>query len=444
MTTTKETEQSATELLKEFHNELVHFSIAPKPNCILEITATAKKPLIEKLKQESIRPLTKQISAPGFRKGKAPESYILKHYPHEIENKAKNALPGAVLNECLNLASIPLLKQGDKEPEIRYTIQNFNDEEAKISIFLEIDPTTPSIDPAQCSVTKTTAAEPTEEQVSEGVRQTLFFFAEWAPISDRPVQEGDFLILDADVIETATPTPLFRGTRFEVSDKSMSSWMKNSLIGKSLHETIEGVSMPDEKLSQEEKALFPSQKVRMTIKAIESATLPELTTELLSKIGIESEEALKKNIKERFIWEAEQSIKEAMRTEALESLLATHPFEIPLSLVKREFSIRMDQLKNDKEFSTIWGSASEQQKNSMINSLVTQSQKAIKLASICKKLYEEKKVSVSPEELPAPSKGISKERASWEQELAFNQLLLDKTADYVIASAKQVEATKTA
>ena len=47
--------------------------------------------------------------------------------------------------------------------------------------------------------------EVNEEKVEETIRQVQLFFAEWKHITDRPVQEGDFVLLDVDVIEEDPP-----------------------------------------------------------------------------------------------------------------------------------------------------------------------------------------------------------------------------------------------
>ena len=85
-----------------------------------------------------------------------------------------------------------------------------------------------------------------DEKVSETIRQVQLFFATWKNIEDRPVQEGDFVLLDVEDLETDPPTSVFSNTRFEVTEKSMAQWMRDLVLGKSAGATVEGISVPDE------------------------------------------------------------------------------------------------------------------------------------------------------------------------------------------------------
>ena len=60
----------------------------------------------------------------------------------------------------------------------------------------------------------------------------LLFFASWQHVNDRPIQEGDFVLLDVDVIEEIPAVPLFVKTRFEVTEKSMAKWMYELVVGR--------------------------------------------------------------------------------------------------------------------------------------------------------------------------------------------------------------------
>ena len=63
----------------------------------------------------------------------------------------------------------------------------------------------------------------------------------------------------------------------------MAKWMRDLVIGKNTGESVEGVSVPDDDASQEDKENLKPKKVRLTIKAIDTATLPDSTTPLPKK-----------------------------------------------------------------------------------------------------------------------------------------------------------------
>ena len=69
-------------------------------------------------------------------------------------------------------------------------------------------------------------------------------------------------LLDVDVIEETPSTPLFNHTRFEVTEKSMAKWMRDLVLGKNAGDTVEGISVPDEDASEEDKEDLKPKKVR--------------------------------------------------------------------------------------------------------------------------------------------------------------------------------------
>ena len=72
------------------------------------------------------------------------------------------------------------------------------------------------------------------------------------------LKEGDFVLLDVEIIEEDPTQKLFTNTRFEVADKSMAQWMQKLIIGKKTGDVVEGVSKPDDHVSEEEKTEYPT------------------------------------------------------------------------------------------------------------------------------------------------------------------------------------------
>ena len=61
-------------------NENVRFTIHHKPACIVEFDVEALEPLVKSAHKKAARTISKEVTLPGFRKGKAPEEMILKNF----------------------------------------------------------------------------------------------------------------------------------------------------------------------------------------------------------------------------------------------------------------------------------------------------------------------------------------------------------------------------
>jgi trigger factor len=367
--------ESATQA-QEFSNDLVQFKVHKKPSCRIEFEVSASKSLAEQARMKAIKNIAKDVTLPGFRKGKAPDALILKNYPNDVDKKWQECIADKAFQECENLAKIPLLS---RETRVSFSMKAHSLEGAELLLSFETEPVIPSVDPAQYQPVDVERPKVDSEKVDETIRQILFFFAEWTSIKDRPVQEGDFVTLDVDIIESTPHTPLFAGTRFEVTDKSMAKWMKDLVLGKKILESVEGVSVPDADLKQEEKEAFKPQKVRIVIKSIDQAKLPEVNEEFLKKLGVGSQEELKANIEKLLNKQADAHVKEKQREHVNEFLLTQYPFDLPTTLIEKETQFRMKQLSGDPSFLKYWRSLKEEDKKKAIDSIYFQSEKAVRM-----------------------------------------------------------------
>ncbi len=66
---------------EELVSDDVRVSIQKKPACLVEFHVRASKRLVEKARLDAVKAVNKEVSLPGFRKGKSPDAMILKKFP---------------------------------------------------------------------------------------------------------------------------------------------------------------------------------------------------------------------------------------------------------------------------------------------------------------------------------------------------------------------------
>ncbi|HNA62281.1 MAG TPA: hypothetical protein PKW79_04315, partial [Rhabdochlamydiaceae bacterium] len=331
-----------------------------------------------------------------------------------------------------------------------YNVKNISlTEGSKLILFFETEPTIPVIDPKEITLKTVERPLVNEDKVNETIRQLQLFFAEWTPVLERGVQEGDFVMLDVDIIEEDPPRKLFADVRFEVTDRSMAKWMKGMILGHRKNEIVEGVSVPDDDASAEDKEKLKPQKVRIVIKNVEQATYPELTDSFAQKIGAPSVEAMRKNVETLLNEKADAHVLEKQREEVSEILLTKYPFEVPSSLIDREVRFRLQQLVQDPEYLKHWNNMTAEAKKRTVSSISEQSQKAVRMFYLCRKILADAKINISPKDLPKVSNTplnmlLGQHREENPQENtevheaeAFSRLLLEKAEDYIIANASK-------
>lgn len=430
---------------QQYSNELVSFTVNSKPSSVVELALEASPDLVRSAYHAAIKVVTKQVVLPGFRKGRAPEALVAKNYPQEVNTQWQEEIVLHALRECQKISQITPLQ---KDSKVHFHVKSHSKEEgASLTVGFEVEPTIPSINPATCTLKEVKRPEVNESKVKETLRQILFFFAHWQPIEGRAAQEDDLVVLDVDIIETEPAQPLFSQTRFEVSDKSMAQWMKPLVIGLNPGESIEGVSFPDDTLPEEEKKAFQPKKVRISLKKIEQATLPTLDDAFAKNLGVETVDEVHTQIEKILNAKADAHVKEALRSQVNEFLLSEYKFDIPMSLIEKETRFRFQQLQRDPEFKQHWDSLSEELRRNLVDNLYAQSEKAVRIFFLSRKVLHDAQLSVSGQDVPVPATSIlemllqpdfAREPAGdLQQAEAYSRLILEKAEDFIIAHANK-------
>ena len=128
-------------------------------------------------------------------------------------------------------------------------------------------------------------------------------------------------------------------------------------------------------------------------------------------------------------------------------LLEKYRFDVPMSLIDREVRFRMQQLLQDQEYLQHWNSMTPEAKKRSVSSVAEQSEKAVRMFYLCRKILADAKITISPKDLPkAPETPLGMllgERRDFHpqgntevhQAEAFSRLLLEKAEDFIIAHA---------
>jgi len=442
--------QTEQEKKTEYQNEKVHVVVHKKPECMIEYEVDVFSPICFEAEKKAAKTIGKEVVVPGFRKGKAPPEIVKKRYPHDFDKRWQEEIANAAFKESAMLAQVPLIRN---DATITFKMESHSSEKAKLTLSFETVPVIPSIDPAKCVLTEIKRPETTKEKVDETIRQAQMFFAKWTSIENRPIQENDFVLLDVDVIEQDPPETLFSNTRFEVSDKSMAQWMKPLVLGKNVGDSVEGVSTPDESLSEEEKSEYTPKKVKITIKAIEEATLPALDDEFAKQVGSDSVDAFTVKIEEILNKKADEHVREKQREQVTEFLLS-HPFEIPASVIQKETQFRIEQMMKDSHFQEMWKTSSQKEREELVETTKKQAEKAVRMYYLCRKISADQNLSITPKDAPSsapdPIEALLYPSATphdphqpdVKQAEAYSQILLEKTEDWVISHARTEAAPK--
>jgi trigger factor len=430
---------------EEFKSDNVSVKVERQKGCILKLEVKASPSLVKEAEKKALKEIGKEITLPGFRKGKAPVEMVRKNYLPAIEQKWQKKIADLSFVEAEKLIKIYPL---NSSTTINFDLKSHSLEEGALLTFsFETEPEVPAVDPASFVLKE--IPEPTleENKIDEAIHQAQFFYASWKEV-ERPVKEGDFVIIDLEAIDSDPPIKVFSNTRFEIKDRSIAHWMKNLLIGAKKNEILEGVSSPDEELASEEKKKFEPKKVRIKILKIEEALLPEINNDFAKKMGASSVEEMHQNISKMLLTQLQNNVDREKKEEVNKFLIEKYTFDLPTSLIKSETKYRKDQMLADPRFKKSWDNMSAEEKATAEEHTEKQAKDALSLFYLSRKIVNDAKITITQKEIheevmknvqestpigKTPNfKHISQELYA----LSLSRLIMAKAQDYILSQTK--------
>lgn len=440
------------EQLETFSSEKIALTVKKHPRCFVEFFVQTKPPLIKQARDLALKDLAKEVTIPGFRKGKAPIALLVKKFAKSVDEQTVKKLADLAYREAQSLSHCPLLNGNS---QINYDLKNRDFEKGIDMIFsFETEPHVPDIDPTTADFKTAKKDEIDDKKIDETIEQIRSFYSTHDVIKDRAAKEKDFVLLTIEDLETDPPSTVFKEARFEIKKAGMASWMKDIVIGMKPGETKEGVSKPNEDDSDEVKKEFKPKKVRVTLNEIQVAKLPELDENLAKKVGVNSIEEMRSQLKKLLEKQAEERYQDDLRECVIQTCFDTTSFDLPKSIVEREFTHRFNQSMQNEHFKREWATKTAGEQEDIQKDIMRDAEKAIRLFYISRSLVQKHNIQINrPEEPPMPSNVLEAmftnremmhfdTKSEDEQAYLMSKLLLRKAQDFVIEKAGQTKEKK--
>ena len=364
--------------------------------CKLNATVTVSPAQVKKAYKQAVKEINKEVSLPGFRKGKAPEETIIKQYSAPIDREWKEIVVNDAFQAALKLTSIyPYNKNTIDKPKIETCSL---DDGALVSISYECYPEVPQVKFDEIKLPHIDKKEVSDQEVEEILKEIKQAHATWEEISDRPVKEGDYVDLTIHKIDEDPSHALVQNRRFEVSPV-MISWLKKMVLDQTAGASIDGTTFPDEKASDEEKKAYEPIAVRVTLHKIQKIILPEVDDALAHKTGATDKEDLLMKIRANLGRDALLMQKEE-KIRALENILIQkYKFEVPASLLKNEIESRKNEKTEELRRQNMSPEKIEAEKESIDTWATNIAEQSLRLHFLLAAIGEKGKVEMSREEL---------------------------------------------
>lgn len=330
-------------MTEEQGKEGISVEVTEGGDCRRTLLIELEPGLLADEKGKILADFAKDVTIPGFRKGKAPKDAIRQRFADEIETEAiKSILPDAYAHA---VSSEKLRPIGD--PVFR-DISVEDDKPMKFKVELEVEPVIELKEYKGIKVDKDEVKVDDEEvdRVLESLKER---YADYEPV-DREAATSDVVVLeyipsgdDGELDESKKvadyPVQLGAGQLFPEFEEAV--------IGKKSGETGEAViAYPDDYKPER----LAGQKVRysFTVKEVKEKKLPELNDEFASTVDekFTSLSDLREDISSRMKEEKEEEARRKMEESAIDKILEDNSFDVPATMIDR---YRSELAKEDEK-----------------------------------------------------------------------------------------------
>jgi len=436
-----------TQATEELTSDEVRVQIHHKPACRIEMNVKTTPKMVADARKNAIKAVGKEVSLPGFRKGRAPDEMIIKKFPADVDKQMNKAIADLAFVAAQKMAKVPVL---NNNAPISFDMKSQTEEGAELVFSFETEPKVPSVDALAFKAKPVVKAEVADKQIDEAIRQMRFFYAQWKPVSDRPIQDGDYIMIDLDTVEGEEVTQVFHHIRFEVSKDRMANWMKKLVVGAKAGDVLNGVSEPDDTATEEEKKEFKPKNIRLTLLKVEEAVLPELDDEFAKKVGANDVAHMRESITGLLNKQADDKVQTELHEQVNDYLVENYTFELPQSLIDTEKKHRFGQLMQDPKFKGKWNKMSQDERKEFEDRLVDEASQAVRLFYLSRHIVQEAKIPITHQEVQQEAISIYQSHGAKNVEidkmpkeiyaLALSKVMLTKAQDHVLKSSDDKKA----
>ena len=410
---------------------------------------------LEKALNTAYNKQKKQISVPGFRKGKVPRAMIEKMYGAEIfyEDAANEIMqqtyPSAVDESGVDIVSRPTVDvvQIEKGKPFIYTAEVATRPEVTLGKYMGV------------TVTKIDTSV-TEDEVEAELENQRNTNARTVTVTDRPVKEGDTAVIDFEgfVDGVAFDGGKAENHSLEIGSHSFIDTFEDQLVGKNAGDEVEvNVTFPEQYQAADlagKPAVF-----KVKINEIKAKELPELNDEFAQDVAgvdtlAEYKEELKKNLTEK----KENEAKKTKEDEAIQKIIDKSKMDLPKAMIDtqcetmvNEFAQRIAQsgLSMD-QYLQFSGMTVDQLKEQVRPEAETR----IKSSLVLEQIAKEENIEVSDEDINAEIEKMAKAygmeadklkeyMGDSEKESMKRDLAITKAVDLIMENVKERAKAKT-
>ncbi len=287
----------------------------------------------EKAIDEVYKKNKSKFNIPGFRKGKAPKSVVIKYYTKAVfyDDALNSVLPGAY-EDALKESGLDVVAR----PE--FDVEEIKDGEPVV--FTALVTTRPEVKLGEYKGIKVPKIDynVSDEDVEKDIEATQKRNARLVSIDDRAVEKGDIAVIDFEGFVDGTAFEGGKGEDYEleIGSNTFIPGFEDQLIGANVNDLVDvNVKFPEEYHAEELKgkdALF-----KVTVKEIKVRELPELDDDFASEVSdFDTMDEYRADVRAKLEEKAKEKAETETHNAVVDKAIENAEFEVPAAMIDNQ------------------------------------------------------------------------------------------------------------
>jgi trigger factor len=378
----------------------LHVDIKDAGPCKKHVRVRIPRSEVDRFYEETVKTLAERTAIPGFRPGHVPQKLVEKRFRTELANDVKQRVLVESMEQLSDNKDLDPINEPDIDVE---AIELPEEGDFEYEFDIEVRPEFKLPNYQGLTITRP-VREVTDPDVEKHFESFLSQYGQLAP-HEGPVEAGDVvsvsleterdgqkLLAVADASLRVRPVLRFADAELNGFDKLMSG----AQTGDERTTTVTVAPEAEEVELRGEKI-----EVRFKILDVKRWRKPELTKELLTRIGVESEEELRNEIRESLGRRVTFEQRQAVREQVSEKITESATWDLPEQLVRRQVENALRRTVLEMQQAGFTTREIQARENQLRQNAVTSTRQALKEHFILDKIAEQEKVEVTPNDIQA-------------------------------------------
>ncbi|MEO0230168.1 MAG: trigger factor [candidate division WOR-3 bacterium] len=341
------------------------------PKALRELTINVTGEEIKSQLDNVARVYQKKARIQGFRPGKAPLDIVKTVFQKEIFEDAQD--------EAVRIKVLEEIKAKKEEVVSEIYIKEKREENDGLTVTVEYEAIPTFLFPNLSSIkVEKKIRRVSEIDVDDEIEKYQKKLGKLKP-ADRETKEGDFILVDYEEKENSKVVKKKQNLTLHVSSESINPAILDRFLNKKKGDIVE-LDFHDEEKEKDIKLIY-------RIKDVLELELPEANDEFAKKLGFESLEKMREEIRESIIKENEKVSEDELEWKIIEEIYSRTQFELPRTLVEEKITRIAQSFRYDPN------------NEEVRNSLRKLAEDLVKKEIILKNLIDQEGFEVTDEEL---------------------------------------------